>query len=460
MQSIQGFDFFSLNFDENGSLTNGSELDDLKRRAASATDAIFLAHGFRNDVADATTLYTNFLSNFRGHFKRPEFQEVASRNFAVAGVYWPSMVVPENFGGGTGQGSVQSADDDALLMVTITQKLQNLKRVSPAHSATLDQAIALLAEIDDNPAAQNRFSALVLSLLDSSEADPTEGLDRIRQQEGSVLLQKLKAPIILPTQASDADSDSSGDVMAFDDIDSGGAQSIGSFFGSILNGIDKFINLTTWYVMKNRSGVVGATGVAKAVREVKGSNGNIKIHLVGHSLGGRLMAACAKTLTQDPILKPDSVTLLEAAFSHYGFSDNNGEGTPGFFRDVIVKKVVKGPLLETFSAQDTVVGQVYAIASRLADDNTKAIGDATDAFGGIGRNGAQKTVESVFMKLRAAVQGGPYTFQNGVVNCLDGSGGLIKDHGDVTNEDVTYAFVSSVAATSPVEGALAESVAH
>jgi hypothetical protein len=34
-----------------------------------------------------------------------------------------------------------------------------------------------------------------------------------------------------------------------------------------------------------------------------------------------------------------------------------------------------------------------------------------------------------------------------VLTNLDGSGGLIKDHGDVTNEAVTYAFASAVART-------------
>ena len=34
-----------------------------------------------------------------------------------------------------------------------------------------------------------------------------------------------------------------------------------------------------------------------------------------------------------------------------------------------------------------------------------------------------------------------------VINNLDGSGGLIKDHGDVTNDAITYAFASAVART-------------
>jgi pimeloyl-ACP methyl ester carboxylesterase len=210
--------------------------------------------------------------------------------------------------------------------------------------------------------------------------------------------------------------------------------------------------------MKNRSGVVGETGVAKAVRDLKASNGKIRIHLVGHSLGGRLMAACAKSLAQSPLLQLDSLTLLEAAFSHYGFSLNNGKGTPGFFRDVIAKNVVKGPLVETFSFQDTVVGLDYAVASRLASDNSKAIGDANDEYGGIGRNGAQLTQESTVLKLKtAASPGGPYVFQPGIVTCLDGSGGFITNHGDITNENVTYAFASVVAATVPVGKTLAGS---
>jgi hypothetical protein len=444
MQSIQGFDFFSLNFDEKGTLQS-ADFDTFTQRAAAATDAIILAHGFRNSVSDATTLYTNFLTTFRAHLARPEFQEVASRNFVVAGVFWPSLALPENFS--APEGGVQSTDDDAPLRNSILQKLQDLKAARPDRSAQIDQAAALLPQIADDPASQDQFSDLLLSLTDGSELDPTEGLQQIRNQQGSVLLQKLSLPLILPTQSEDGFD--TGSVASFDD--DGTAQGIGSFFGSVLGGADKFVNLTTWYVMKNRSGVVGQTGAAKAVRDLKASNSNIRIHLVGHSLGGRLMAACAKSLAQDPLLQPDSLTLLEAAFSHYGFSANNGKGTPGFFRDVIAKKVVKGPLVETFSFQDTVVGLDYSVASRLAGDNSKAVGDAHDEFGGIGRNGAQLTPESAVFPLKtAAAPGGPYSFQPGIVTCLDGSGGLIKDHSDVTNENVTYAFASVVAATVPL----------
>src|SRR5205807_618922 len=130
----------------------------------------------------------------------------------------------------------------------------------------------------------------------------------------------LSSPIILPT-SQQSDGDGGAESTGLDTVaGGGGVESVGSFFGSVLGGIDKFLNLTTWYVMKSRSGTVGANGVAQAVRDLKAQNKDIKIHLVGHSLGGRLMAACAKSLAQPPLLQADSLTLLEAAFSHYGFS--------------------------------------------------------------------------------------------------------------------------------------------
>jgi pimeloyl-ACP methyl ester carboxylesterase len=185
--------------------------------------------------------------------------------------------------------------------------------------------------------------------------------------------------------------------------------------------------------------------VATAVRALRERCPGVKIHLVGHSLGGRLAASCAKALGETPVVQLDSLMLLEAAFSHYGFSADNGRGKEGFFRGVIARKVVKGPFLSTFSAQDTVVGGPYAIMSRLAFDNTREIGDASDEYGGIGRNGPLKTTEVATGPLH--VPGTAYDYEADVINNLDGSGGLIKDHADVTNDAVTYAFASAVART-------------
>lgn len=449
MESVHGFDFFPLHFDANGNLQTQSELDNVKQHATvgPASDAVFLAHGFRNDENDAMGLYTKFLENVRAHLDGGSFPDLANKRFVVVGVFWPSKSFKESFGV---EGAVQSLDPDEAAKEDARAKLLDLKLTvaTGAQKPKLDRAIELLDQVEDSGPAQDEFVSCVLALLDGSNLGATEGVEELRATDGSKLLDKLGSPILLPTSAPMADQ---GGVSAFEassvdgSQDGGQVETINSFFGSIFGRIGTFLNLTTWYTMKERSGIVGANGVAKAVRALKEAVPNIRLHLIGHSLGGRLMAACAKALCDDPKLQPDSLTLLEAAFSHYGFSTNNGQDTPGFFRAVIDKKIVKGPFVSTFSVQDTVVGKIYAIASRLADDNVRSIGDANDKFGGIGRNGAQRTDEAVLKPLLNVGQ--PYRFALEQILCLDGSGGKIKNHSDVMNPVVTWAFVSAAAET-------------
>jgi hypothetical protein len=451
MESVQGFDFFRLQFDADGNPQTLQVLAELEQRAAAAgaTDAILIAHGFRNDENDATGLYTRFLETLRQNLGRPEFQaSLGARKYVVAGIYWPSKAFKEAFGGD--EGSVQGLDDELAQKQGVRAQLEDLKAdaTTPEQRVKIDQAVQLLDQVEGSTEAQDKLVDNVLSLLAGAEKDPTEGLEEIRSKEGSELLDALRAPIILPTADGGGDGESDGGAAGLGAVfvpdGDGGTQGVGSFFGSIFGRIGQFLNLTTWYMMKNRSGIVGANGVAKAVRDLKAKRPGLKVHLVGHSLGGRLMASCAKSLA-DPKLQPDSLTLLEAAFSHYGFSPDAGGGTPGFFRAVVQEKVVRGPLVATFSKLDTVVGKVYAVASRLAGDNVKAIGDANDPFGGIGRNGTQKTQEALVDKLHIAGQA--YDFASGKVINLDGSDNLITNHGDVTNANVTYAFASVMTKT-------------
>ncbi len=421
MRMTDGFAFFPLTFDERGKLASTDEFDALVDQArTTATDVIFLAHGFRNDVDDATSLYNTFLRTLRGNLARPEFAALAPRRFVVAGVYWPSKPFRETYV--NDEPGTRGLRDEREAMADVKGQLEELKRedATPAQRRKLDKAIRLLPKLEGNPKAQDDFVELVLSLLDDSPADTTEGLPQVRTRSGSEILADLGRP-------------------------QEGTRGIGEVFGGIAGPLGKFLNLTKWYVMKDRSGTVGAVGVAGAVRALHAKCPAVRIHLVGHSLGGRLMAGCAKALADAPRLQVDSLMLLEAAFSHFGFSADNGRGTPGFFRDVLTKQVVKGPFVSTFSAQDTVVGNAYSIMSRLAGDSSREIGDASDQFGGIGRNGPLRTVEVATALLRKP--GTSYQYKPGVINNLDGSGGLIKDHGDVTNEAVTYAFASAVAHT-------------
>src|SRR5437868_9712526 len=100
MANIEGFDVFPLTFGDSGAPTNPADLQALLDSAGStpATDAIFIAHGFRNDVNDATGLYTRFLHTLRGNLARPEFASLSDRRFVVGTIYWPSKTFSETFG--------------------------------------------------------------------------------------------------------------------------------------------------------------------------------------------------------------------------------------------------------------------------------------------------------------------------------------------------------------------------
>ncbi|WP_411280930.1 hypothetical protein [Gemmatimonas sp.] len=451
METLGGFPFMALEYSTSGVLTSAT-LDALQAHVQSAgtSDLLVIAHGFRNNAGEARRLYERFLQNFGAHITRAELAPaLASRTYAAAGIFWPSKAFSE--GPSKSDGETQHLDErEAAALDDARAELTVLRNdiVAAEQRGTVDRALALLDQLEASTDKQDEFVALLLSLArdgdSAADADATEGFEEVAAQRGSDLFAKLAAPIILPTVRRDGD----GGVMALDSSggDGGGAPLfIGGALKSIAGRIGQVLNLTTWYMMKNRSGTVGANGVAAAVRALKVRHPALRVHLIGHSLGGRCMAACAKALCADPVVQPDSLSLLEAAFSHYGLSQDNGHGDRGFFREVIEHHIVKGPFISTYSYQDTVVGTAYAISSRLAGDNVKAVGDKHDQYGGIGRNGTQRTSESTTQLLGSV--GTRYSYVPRVVNNLDGSGGRIKDHGDVTNPEVTYAVACAVAET-------------
>ena len=151
MQTIEGFDFFPLTFDAEGKLESRQEFDAFLARAKDgpATDAIFIAHGFRNDVNDATSLYSKFLQTFRAHLSRPEFGTVATRRFVVAGVYWPSKPFRETYD--EKAAGTRGLQNPAEAMAGAEVQLDDLKKdATPAQRAKLDKAATLLPALGGN----------------------------------------------------------------------------------------------------------------------------------------------------------------------------------------------------------------------------------------------------------------------------------------------------------------------
>ncbi len=142
------------------------------------------------------------------------------------------------------------------------------------------------------------------------------------------------------------------------------------------------LNVTTYYTMKERAGAIGRSGVKALLAETFAAHPELRAHLVGHSFGGRLVTSLANAL--DRGTQARTLTLLEAAYSHYGLSaDFRGRG-PGAFRHIIDGKTVRGTISITHSVHDWAVGLAYPIASAIAHQTGSAIGDASDLYGGMG----------------------------------------------------------------------------
>jgi pimeloyl-ACP methyl ester carboxylesterase len=196
--------------------------------------------------------------------------------------------------------------------------------------------------------------------------------------------------------------------------------------------------------MKERAGLVGKTGVADVLRQFRQHLPQIKIHLIGHSFGGRVVTAVADAL--GPQVKVNSLTLLQAAYSHNGLAEKFDGEHDGYFRKVVAEQKVGGPILITHTKNDKAVGIAYPLASRIAHEKAAALfGDANDPYGGMGRNGAQFTPEvGEEHVLRAA--GGQYVFQAGTIYNLN-SDQIIQDHSDICKEEVAHVVLSAVATT-------------
>jgi hypothetical protein len=206
------------------------------------------------------------------------------------------------------------------------------------------------------------------------------------------------------------------------------------------------MNFLTYYQMKERAGTVGRGGAYDVLEQVHDQRPDIGLHLVGHSFGARLATAATAGPDGKPPVQPDTLSLLQAAFSHYGFAQHWDDVHDGAFRTVVTNHLVSGPVLITYTVNDLAVGIAYPLASLLKNQVASELGNKNDRFGGLGRNGAQKTPEASDGTLLGI--GGGYAFSAGRLYNLN-SDAVIKSHGDVATPQVVYAVLNAIAGTSP-----------
>jgi hypothetical protein len=440
MNNIAGISYTAARFDKDGAALSQQEVT----LPQGTTDVIVASHGWNNTEEQAEQLYKQLFTSFAAVAS----DQLQNKKIAIVGVIWPSKkftdvvdaaVAEQARGGGAGFGTSSAAADG-----TIKAKLDVISTMFDKKAAKkIIAAKKQIGKLESDLAARRKFVDELRSLLDETAAHEEDNSTLFFKLDGSVMLEKLK----MPTPLVSSTGGSRGGAAAVGTHPkatlAGGAAGLGDIFSGIKSGAIRFLNYFAYYEMKKRAGTVGQKSVGPMLDRL--AHNVQRIHLVGHSFGSRVVTAAAATSTTDKI---QSMSLLQGAFSHNGFSKSMN----GFFRSVVDNHRIKGPILVTYTPNDRAVGIAYPVASRLAGTVASAFGDANDKFGGLGRNGAQKmergeVVEGVD---RLLAVGGSYAWQPARFHNLEGSKYIVDPnggdaHGFVTGKEVAWAISRAMA---------------
>ncbi|HPV76067.1 MAG TPA: hypothetical protein PLX31_14280 [Gemmatimonadaceae bacterium] len=444
MATKSGFPYAELEFDAKGKFGAAqlkAALDTL--RAPGLTDVLVLSHGWNNDIADARKWYGAYLDFFRKEVDARHVPGIDTHKVGVIAVFWPS----KRFADSELVAGNASSVGAPVTKASVKKQLTLLASAFPdkASKAKFAAAEKLLDKIETDVAAQRKFVDLLRTFWTTgksgADALPATGA----KKPGDQVLKLLAAPVLdLPKGKIGGGS---GGATSIGGAGGGAGTNAGqaaNIFGSIMGGVRNALNMTTYYSMKERAGVVGADGLAPVVQRIQREFPGLKVHLAGHSFGGRVVTACANALPKGAANRVQSLFLMQAAFSHYGMAQKYDGTSNGLFRSVISDKKVAGPIYITYTAKDKAVGLAYPLASRLGGQVASAMGDENDKYGGIGRNGAQKTPEVTPHELLPTSQ--QYAFNAGGVYNLDANA-IITGHSDICRPEVAHALASAIAAS-------------
>lgn len=413
---LSGIPYQMVQFGRSGELIDGGEVEAAKTMLTErgVTDVLVLSHGWNNNIASAQARYERLLGHVRSLLDGELRGAFAGRSLAAIGVVWPSMryTDPDQIPGRAASSDLRAALADEIDAARTFLADDDAHPLRPVLDELRDQ----LASIEDRVGLRHTLAEAVRTQLGASVA---------AQEEPDVDSRDLKDTKI--------ETRLSANLEGVEVAEAG--QAAGGFSAGPFQIVRNLLNLSTYYEMKDRAGTVGLSGVRPLLRALRQVRPGVRLHLVGHSFGGRLVSAAALGTDGDESLPIDSLHLLQAAFSQFAFGERTERAPEGHFRRVVRDGHVTGPILVTHTKNDRAVGVAYVIASALRGQNASGFGDQNDPFGAIGSNGAI----NAGAEFQVLSDTEPATFQPGRVYNLHAD--LIPNHGDVEQRAVVRAVM-------------------
>jgi hypothetical protein len=451
VDTIAGWPHWEVTFGRDGESDAGRQ-DALLRELAGAglTDLVVFAHGWNNSRGGAQDFYRRFLGQLPGLLPAGSAARVGT-----LGVFWPSMLWPDestpDFAGGAAGlagnpvRAVQAFYDD------------------PDQQKILDRLATLLEEEPNDEAALAEFHDLMRQLAGTEQgvaAAEDDGPLQMLADDPRTVAQRFASAVDVAGAGAgpgEPGPDEGGAAALTDagpvDDDAAGAAGFRDVTHRIWNGAKEALRQLTYYQMKNRAGAVGERGLGGLVRDLHGRQPTLRVHLVGHSFGARLVSFALRGAAAGPGSPVKSVVLLEGAFSHFAFAPalpfdrNRGGVLAGMLGRV------DGPLVACFSRHDSAVGTLYPLASRASgSDAAGLIEELRVRWGAIGFDGAQ-AVGAASDTLRAA--GSRYSLARGGFTNVDGTAVIATGsppsgaHSDIHHQEVAWLVLSAAGLGAP-----------
>lgn len=428
---------FDVEFRRDGSIFDQGQVTSLLSGLQEASDLMVLCHGWNANKEDAEGFCDRFLANLTQ--VQEDAEGAAAPRLAVLRVFWPSKKFTDaDLIPGGGVASADSENDEGLLhaLSVLQQDPDRLGGTDDdsVRARSLGQAVALIDQLETSESARREYVLRIRSVLNPDEAHHDDGSVEFFVRDPEDLFETFSVPVPVELAVGEGGA-------AF--VSDGGGAAMGDLLSGIQAAARRIANFGTYYEMKTRAGTVGRIGLTSVLLRVRERYPELPVHLVGHSFGGRLVTAAASMIA--PGGARVTMSLLQAAYSHNGLGKKFDGLHDGAFRRLLDDALISGPVVITYTKNDSAVGIAYPLASRLSLDNTSGLGDRNDPYGGMGRNGAQHTPEVSGDETEIRGVGVPpaYSFRPGKVYNLNADS-FITSHEDVTNPPVANVVLAAM----------------
>jgi hypothetical protein len=422
-------DGFRLSFDEQGNLLT-SDAETLRRVVAAAhqaTDIFIFSHGWWNDPASAECRYSRFINALRA--RRPPVLTPETFRPVLVGIYWPSAIFPLDKG---------DCDSGPASAPAAPLESGGSPDLSPAITAWARAAFPTAAR---RPEFAGEL-ARVTVLLDGERRGA-----RLTQQQGEELTATLMrwrdagrlggAGIVTEGPEDLGFTGVPSDVATRWTKRQGGTTGSPTESFGVVKWME-FANVFTFWSMKDRAGIIGSRGVYDLIRALQDRRAQgLRVHLIGHSFGGKLLSAAITGHGREPANVVDSFLIFQGAFSHFAFSKADEirrlgitTARDGLYAEIVTHRRVTGLLAVTYSRQDQANQVVYPRGVLVSGDFLEATGVAR--YGSVGADGMQGPAVERVTLATGGLSGrlrpdGPRLFNIDASNVIRGHSDLISD---------------------------------